>query len=218
MEGEKRNVWTKGGVWAQKDVFEFLRVDLCPLSCVRGRNCCAWLAACVYLWVSVCERLKRVAGGVCYQHSAVGVWGGQGWDEGRNWKGRTGGVCPVGGSRSRDTSLQYTHSLLLLTSRALTHTHIQLSLNELNSLTKKRRWSFLMVMSGFMMLQSLSLSTGFTWGTHNSSSTKLSLAYYKSAQGHHSLWAFKEINIFHYLFTLMLLQPSIHSAKHKKRR
>ncbi len=123
MEGEKRNVWTKGGVWAQKDVFEFLRVDLCPLSCVRGRNCCAWLAACVYLWVSVCERLKRVAGGVCYQHSAVGVWGGQGWDEGRNWKGRIGGVCPVGGSRSRDTSLQYTHSLLLLTSRALTHTH-----------------------------------------------------------------------------------------------
>lgn len=90
---KKRNVWTKGGVWAQKDVFEFLCADLCPLLCVRGRNCCAWLAACVYLWVSVFERLKRVAGGVCYQRSAVTVWGGQGWDEGRNWKGRTGGVC-----------------------------------------------------------------------------------------------------------------------------
>lgn len=31
---KKRNVWTKGGVWAQKDAFEFLRV--CSRAFVGG--------------------------------------------------------------------------------------------------------------------------------------------------------------------------------------
>lgn len=155
---KKRNVWTKEGVWAQKDVFEFLRVRLCLLSCIRGRNCCAWLAACSYLWVSVRERLKRVAGGVCYQRSAVAVWGGQGWDKGRNWKGRTSGVCP--GWAAPDPGILHfsTHThFLLLTSGTLTHTDTQLSLNELTSLTKRRWWSLLTVMSGYMMLQTILL-------------------------------------------------------------
>lgn len=43
---KKKNVWTKGGVWAQKDLFEFLH---------------AFVSALVHSW----EELLRMVSGVC---------------------------------------------------------------------------------------------------------------------------------------------------------
>lgn len=65
------------GTFGQKEEcghIEFLCMDSCPRSGAGGWNGCAWLAACVNLRESVaCKRLKRAAGGVCYQRSAVAV-------------------------------------------------------------------------------------------------------------------------------------------------